>query len=195
MESTLVQLNASDTLCNTEVVTITLRQDNKDIIEEEVNEAGETVMNNTQHIYNILEAKPLAPTVANIKHALYENNGNLLKTCVTMRWDKSCKHELYRWIKKLNLVQDVAVARDQLVDKAEAVINEGLEQNDLDTAKFVLKTQGKYRGWDEKSEDKIQDVYNTVITSVGETEVDFTNMDELNLSEYITNKIRDGRTA
>lgn len=193
MTSTLVQMNAGETISNTEVVVLNITQENRDIIQEEINESGETVTNNTRYIYNILDAKPLAPTVENIKHALYENNGNLLKTCVTMRWDKSCKHELYRWIKKLNLVQDLAVARDQLVDKAEAVINEGLEQNDLDTAKFVLKTQGKYRGWDEKGEDKAQDVYNTVITTVGDSTVDFSNMDELKLSEYITNKIRDGR--
>ena len=40
--------------------------------------------------------------------------------------------------------------RDKVLDKAEDIIYTALDQNDIPTAKWVLSTLGRYRGWNEK---------------------------------------------
>jgi hypothetical protein len=137
----------------------------------------------------------LAPTYEQLKRFIYKSKGNLMLVCEMMGWSEQCRSELYRWIMRFDLRMDVKGARDQLVDKAEHVVANALDAGDVNVAQFVLKTQGKYRGWREKEEEKPGDVYKDLVVIEDNEKVDLSKLDSAGLSEYISNKIRDGRSG
>lgn len=94
---------------------------------------------------------PLAPVYDRVREGIYQSYGNLTKLLEFMNWHDASKGELMRWIGKLNLSSDIVLARDTLVDKAEEIIRVALDEgSDVETAKFVVKTVGKRRGWSER---------------------------------------------
>jgi hypothetical protein len=137
------------------------------------------------------DAELLAPTFSQMREVIYKETGNLTNCTQAMGWHQMCKGEFYRWIKMNNLTADLAMARDTLVDKAEEVIKSNLNVADTNSAMFVLKTQGRYRGWNEKDENaKSNDVYNTVILQTDGSSLNTSNMSDYDLAEFINKTLK-----
>lgn len=126
-----------------------------------------------------------------IKEYIYDCSGILSEILERMNWHAVSKGELMRWIAKYGLENDVTMARDGLIDKAEGVVDRALNIDDLDTAKFVLKTAGKKRGWNERTEDNNEmgkNVYQLIhIASGGKGDLE--KMEERDLVKYLEDMI------
>jgi len=125
-----------------------------------------------------------------LKHLLHESAGQLNPILKKMNWHISCKAELLRWIRKLELSNDLMVARENIVDEAEELIRSGLKVDDLDTAKFILKTMGKKRGWSERDNiEHKQDVY-AFIGTTKEEQLSFKKLTDYELTKVLEDKIK-----
>ncbi len=95
--------------------------------------------------------------VETIRRAVYLSEGRLSGILKKLNWAESSKGELLYWVTRHGLRRDILLSRDSLVDKSERVVSKALKNNDVETAKFVLKTAGKYRGWNEKSLEDVEE--------------------------------------
>jgi len=112
---------------------------------------------------------------------MYEELGHFNSILEGLNWHVSCKKELLRWIRNHELSDDLMVAREGIVDESEVVLKESVRTKDIDSAKFVLKTVGKKRGWNEKEMDEREK--NNVYAYVNVTQVNTTGLKELSDSD------------
>lgn len=127
-----------------------------------------------------------------IKEYIYASNGILSDVLKKMNWHGVSKVELARWISKYGLERDLAIARDGIIDKAENVVVKALDTEDVETAKFVLKTAGKKRGWNERTEDGMEqakNVYQFINIAGGGGKGDFSKMGDRDLVKYLEEQI------
>jgi hypothetical protein len=82
--------------------------------------------------------------------AIYKTQGNVTEAAKMLNYTFRGLNN--RIAGDLILKRELKIARNQKVDKAELVIDQHLEEQNLDAAKFVLKTLGKDRGWTERYE-------------------------------------------
>ena len=88
-------------------------------------------------------------TTIQIERALLDSHG-----AVTLAADELgvTRTSLAERVKKHARLQRVLIeARENRVDRAEAVVDKLLEANHFGAAKFTLRTQGRHRGWAESA--------------------------------------------
>lgn len=121
---------------------------------------------------------------------IYSELGQLNGIMRLMNWHVSCKKELMRWIRKMGLSDDLAIARQGIIDESEELVKNSVRTGDVDTAKFVLKTAGKSRGWSEKEDNLGKgDVY-AFITIGKDSMVDMSKMTDAELTTMLENKLK-----
>jgi hypothetical protein len=138
------------------------------------------------------QQNPILPTEESLKWAIYEGKGVLNNILQKLNWHGACRKEFMRWCGKFGLENDIAIARDAIIDKAETVVVNSLDVEDIETAKFVLKTAGKRRGWNEKIDDsnEVKNVYNFISIVGGGRDEDISKLDEASLVQYIEKQIQ-----
>lgn len=155
------------------------------------------VMNPTKWIVsNNEQAQPIFPEEQILKEIIHSSSGILTNMLNKMRWHPISKAELLRWIGKFGLERDLAVARDSMVDKAEEIVDAHLDNKDVETAKFVLKTAGKKRGWNERVEQEAGvggNVYQFIQMTNGGNSANFNEMNEKDLVRYLEEQITSGK--
>jgi hypothetical protein len=188
----------------TTVVSFNLERDERDQIEpiegsEESTESGVLYqrMNPTRWILPRRgDREPIFPAEGIVRELIYTTNGNLTVILEQMGWNDVSKGELMRWINKLGLTSDIILARDTMVDKAEKIINTVLDEGcDVETAKFVVKTVGKKRGWSERPSEETTpgNVYNFInlVGSGGEFgSSSVQDMTDASLVKYLEDQIK-----
>lgn len=121
---------------------------------------------------------------------IYSELGQLNSIMREMNWHISCKKELMRWIRKMGLSDDLVIARQGIVDESEELVKNSVRTGDVDTAKFVLKTAGKSRGWSEKEDNSGKgDVY-AFITIGKDSVVDMSKMSDGELTALLEKKLK-----
>jgi hypothetical protein len=84
-----------------------------------------------------------------IKEELWKNYGNVLAVAKKFEVDESA---VYRRINKSRYLQEaLKESRGKFVLDAERTIMQAVMKGNVDAAKFVLRSQGKERGWQEDS--------------------------------------------
>lgn len=139
---------------------------------------------------------PIFPEREILREFIYDCNGVLGDILEKMQWHNASKGEFMRWVSKLCLENDILIARDNMVDKAESVVNRNLnEVEDVETAKFVLKTVGKKRGWNERVEDinTAKNVYQFINIASGEGNSNLSGLDEAGLVKYLEDALSSNR--
>jgi hypothetical protein len=121
---------------------------------------------------------------------IYSELGQLNSIMREMNWHISCKKELMRWIRKMGLSDDLLIARQGIVDESEELVKNSVRTGDVDTAKFVLKTAGKGRGWSEKEDNAGKgDVY-AFITIGKDSVMDMSKMSDGELTALLESKLK-----
>ena len=141
------------------------------------------------------ETLPVFPDEGVIREVIYENKGILSDIMRGMNWHPVSKGEFMRWVVKLGLEKDLMVARDGIVDQAEGIVSKALDADDVETAKFVLKTAGKKRGWNERTEDGLEgkNVYQFINVVSGDGRGELERMQEKDLIKYLEDQINGSR--
>ena len=85
-----------------------------------------------------------------IKDALIKTRGNVTKTAESIGMTREALHA--RIAKDEDLQAALSEAREIRLDRAEKIVEDHLDRNDLGAAKFVLSRLGRHRGWGEKVE-------------------------------------------
>lgn len=121
---------------------------------------------------------------------IYSELGQLNGIMREMNWHISCKKELMRWVRKMGLSDDLTIARQGIVDESEELVKNSVRTGDVDTAKFVLKTAGKSRGWSEKEDNAGKgDVY-AFITIGKDSVMDMSKMSDNELTALLESKLK-----
>lgn len=154
---------------NNDVIEIETRVDQRDLIEYRREGQIDGVELNYMALTKWIKPHDwskdiVAPSYDIIKHLLYKHDGIVRDVLMEMNWSASSKIEFLRWVDKLGLKGDMMAARDTVIDKAERVVNRSLDREDVDSAKFVLKTAGKHRGWSDRIDETTQNIYHHIVS-------------------------------
>ena len=89
-------------------------------------------------------------SIEQVAKALWDCGGIVNQTCKKLR----CEYgTVLEYLKKYPELQEVREqAGEARIDTAEAVLDKHVRANSLDATKFLLKTQGKKRGYSERTE-------------------------------------------
>lgn len=104
--------------------------------------AGSWTMTNRVAQYNFTEEQML--------EAIKGSNGIItnIATSLGCTW-----HTANRYIKETEVIKQSYIDEcERVIDKAESVVTKALDNNDIQTAKWILGTKGKKRGYTEKTE-------------------------------------------
>lgn len=83
-----------------------------------------------------------------VKKLIEATGGNLSAVAAQLGCDRAT---VYNYVKRHpTLKRALQQQREKLIDWAETVITEAIQEKDVQTAKWVLATIGKKRGWGEK---------------------------------------------
>lgn len=189
----LVEIPTTDRLLDQNPIHIETQIDERDQLIEYTNEENDVYLSeSTLWIYPANNSQPLRSPNDKpfLLRTIYAELGQLNSLMQAMNWHVSCKKELMRWIRKHNLSDDIAIARQGIIDESEELIKQAVRNGDIDSAKFVLKTAGKGRGWNEKDINQEKgDVY--AFISLGkENEVDLSKLSNQELTRYLEDKLK-----
>lgn len=178
---------------NTDSVHLEIEMKEKDMLVEYTEADGSVFLAESTHwIFPLDFGLPLrSPNDTKfLNMQIYEDLGQISAVMRKMNWHPACKKEFMRWVRKLGLSDDIKIARDGIIDEAEEVVKEAVRANDVDSAKFVLKTAGKNRGWSEKEDSKSGgDVY-AFINIGGETELDLGKLSDSDLTRILEDSLK-----
>lgn len=96
--------------------------------------------------------------ISDIKKAIHNSGGIMSTIAKRLKCDW---HTAEKYIKQFGLTEEVKAEKEALLDVAESALIKNIQDGDNTAIIFYLKTQGKKRGYIEKTE--VDQTINTII--------------------------------